>query len=288
MYFAMVAGKLWHLVLTCLVITGEHVPTKVKIINQILAWSFSRISTYRQCPLKAKLANIDKIREPSSEPMLRGSAVHYMSEAWLIGRMPKLDSAQAKAIMQMWGKEITEAVAGKFPMKYLGTFRKEYLAIKKLPNLLVEQQWAFTDTWAQTGWFVMTGPELAWCRVKVDIHWYDAKTKTVYINDTKTGKNNKAEEHDEQLSLYALAAFLVYPKATSAVCTMQYVDQGENRTTTHQRSDLPKLQKLWQTNAAPLLNDRRFAPRPNRFCGWCFYRKDNKANGGGQCPHSGN
>lgn len=263
-------------------------PTLKKQVLQLFAWSFSRINTYRTCPAKARFANIDKIKEPTSDPMIRGSAIHAISEAWLTGRIPKLDGNQKAKIVAEYGPVMLAAAKGTFPTKYLGTFKKEYAAAKKQPSLLVEQMWAFTDTWAQTGWFVMTGPALAWCRVKVDIHWYDAKATTVHIRDTKTGKNNKQEEHDEQLSLYALAAFLVYPKATKAVCAMQYVDSGEERTTVFDRKDMAKLKKVWEKNARPMLNDRRFAPRANRFCGWCFYRKDNKVNGGGQCSVAGN
>src|SRR5271168_1285681 len=50
------------------------------------SWSFSRLQAWRQCPLKAKLAMIDKIQEPPKlpdHPMVRGDRIHKLAEDYL-------------------------------------------------------------------------------------------------------------------------------------------------------------------------------------------------------------
>ena len=54
-------------------------------IKQVTSWSFSRYSTYKQCPLKLKLSAIDRIREPGNEAMARGDAIHKLAEKYIKG-----------------------------------------------------------------------------------------------------------------------------------------------------------------------------------------------------------
>ena len=51
--------------------------------KKIKAWSFSRYDTYKQCPFKAKLRYIDKLKEPKSEAMERGSDIHKLCEDYI-------------------------------------------------------------------------------------------------------------------------------------------------------------------------------------------------------------
>jgi len=53
-------------------------------------------------------------------------------------------------------------------------------------------------------------------------------------------------------------------------------------------ADLPRLKKEWVARTKAMLNDKKFAPKPNRFCGFCHFRKDNVAQaitGGGRCQY---
>ena len=43
-------------------------------------WSYSRLTTWEQCPLKAKLKYIDGLKEPGSPAMDRGTAIHKDAE----------------------------------------------------------------------------------------------------------------------------------------------------------------------------------------------------------------
>ena len=93
--------------------------------KQITAWSFSRYSDYKQCPLKAKLKHIDKITEPKNEAMERGAAIHDLAEKYIKGTISRLPSD-----LTLFKAEFAK-------------FKKQY---KKVINgMVVEDTWAFTE-----------------------------------------------------------------------------------------------------------------------------------------------
>lgn len=237
-------------------------------VQQIKSWSFSRYSTYKLCPLKAKLQFIDKIQEPPNPPMARGAKIHDKAEAYLKGKLKRLP-AELKAFAKMF--------------KALRTQYK-----KAISGMVVEDTWAFTNKWDETqsnDWIN------CWVRIKLDCAHHEDE-ETLIVSDWKTGKfrQEKNEEYVEQLELYALAALLLHehievvkPRLVYLDAEVIYPDEDEELVFT--RKDIPKLKKAWEARVKPMLKDKVFAPRPNNLCHWCFYRKSNKANGGGQCKY---
>ena len=106
--------------------------------NLVKAWSYSRLADYEQCPAKFKYKHIDRLPDPGSAAMQRGSDIHKAGENFLKGK----------------GKLTPE-------YKY---FKKEMAELKQL-SPLVEQQWGFTANWEQTGWF---GND-TWLRIVCDV-----------------------------------------------------------------------------------------------------------------------
>ena len=237
-------------------------------VKQITSWSFSRYSDYKQCPLKAKLKHLDKIAEPKSAAMERGSDIHSKAEGYIKGNLRTLPSE-------------LKTFADKFKM-----LRQAYN--KRLQGMAVEDMWAFTSDWGQTTWDNWIN---CWIRIKLDCAYYvDHEMKILKICDWKTGKFRAEmnEEYIEQLELYALAALLIYPHVEKVVPELVYLDAGvvypsSDEAFTFTQKDLPKLKKLWVKRTKAMLNDKIFAPRPNDKCRWCYYRASNKVNGGGQC-----
>ena len=243
-------------------------------VNQITAWSFSRYSVYKLCPLKAKLAFIDKIKEPPNDAMARGAEIHDKAEAYIKGALRQLP---------------TELKLFKDEIKMLRELYK-----KKLSGIVVEDTWAFTKDWDETVWNDWVR---CWVRIKLDCAYYeDTKKKDVMIiDDWKSGKfrPEKNDEYIEQLELYGLAALLLHPHVEVVKPRLAYTDLGRLYPDTDEgeeeiiftRKDLPRLKKLWEKRVRPMLKDSVFAPRPNNLCNWCHYRKSNKVNGGGQCKY---
>lgn len=241
--------------------------TKKTPAKQITAWSFSRYSTYKQCPLKAKLNFIDKIQEPPNEAMERGSRIHALAEDYIKGKIRALPA---------------ELKLFKEDFKF---FKTQYK--KSISGMVVEDTWSFTKDWNETQWNDWVN---CWVRIKLDCAHHEDDS-TLIITDFKTGKYRpmQNEEYVEQLELYALAALLLHEHIEIAKPRLQYLDTGEiypspeDDALVFTRADIPKLKKLWDKRTKPMLSDTTFAPKPNDKCRWCFYRKGNAANGGGQC-----
>jgi CRISPR/Cas system-associated exonuclease Cas4 (RecB family) len=244
---------------------------KVIPIKPITAWSFSRYSTYKQCPLKLKLSAIDKINEPPNEPMARGARIHNLAEDFIKGKVPKLAPE-----LKLFDKE----------------FKRLRTMFKKISqSMVVEDNWAFTKDWDETSWDNWTA---CWVRIKLDCAHHESYT-TLVVTDWKTGKFRAEmnEEYVEQLELYALSALLLHEHVEEVRPRLAYTDLGKiypNGTDepelVYTRADIPRLKKLWEKRVKPMMNDTIFAPRPNSKCKWCFYGQAGKVKGGpGICKY---
>lgn len=244
---------------------------KVIPIKQISAWSFSRYSTYKLCPLKAKISYIDKIQEPPNQAMSRGALIHNFAEDYIKGKVTKL----APELVQIKGE-----------LKQLRAMFK-----KNSESMVVEDQWAFTKTWGESAWNDWLG---CWLRIKLDCAHHEQPTSMI-ITDWKTGKYYAGQNDDyvEQLELYALAALLMHEHIDTVKPRLVYTDLGriypngaDEPELIYTRGDIPKLKKLWEKRVKPMLNDKIFAPRPNDKCKWCFYGQSGKSKGGpGTCKY---
>lgn len=214
----------------------------------ITTWSYSRWGVYKQCPFKAKLKFIDKLEEPGSPAMDRGTAIHKMAEDFVtVKPCPKLPTELA-----FYGAELR-------------------LARKSKP--IVEQEWGFTRTWEPTGW----SEKDTWLRAKCDLI-FTPKGGPLTIVDHKTGK--RYDDHAEQLSLYALLGFIKFPEVPAIKAEIWYLDQGKpTLEINYTREDERFLRHKWEENVRPMFNDTMFAPKPGYYCRWCFFRKGN----GGPC-----
>jgi hypothetical protein len=243
--------------------------------TSITSWSFSRLKSYETCPLKLKLTAIDKLKEPQSPAMARGDGIHKTIEAFIksgtSGRVPKELEAHAATLKDL---------------------RNRYK--KARDTIVVEDTWAFKSDWTRTTWDDWSG---CWLRVKLDVAYVElvGKKPVLRIIDWKSGKFSpqfNLQEYLDQLDLYGLGALLVnadipdievIPQLYYTDAGVVYPPEGETKVYTH--ADFPRLKKAWMARAKPMLNDRQFAPKPNRWCSNCFFRKANKAAGGGQCVY---
>ena len=221
-------------------------------------WSNSRLNLYEQCPLKAKLQDLDKAPSgPKSIHMERGIKFHTIAEEYVkgVGRtMPPELKRHADLFKEL---------------------RKQF---KKDPaSMVVEDTWAFKKDWSGT--HTKDWAE-CWLRVKVDCA--QRVGNVVYIYDFKTGRfrPDDIEDYESQLELYALAGLLALSGIGKDLVIdpkLIYLDGGEihparERFTT---KDIPRLKKAWEKRVKPMLTDKKFAPRPNKYCYSCWFRKDN-------------
>jgi hypothetical protein len=205
--------------------------------NGITAWSYSRYADYKQCPLRFKLKYIDKLPEPGSPQMQRGSDVHKEGEKYLSApKRPK----QVPASYQHFAEEMAQ-LHGLRP--------------------LVEQQWGFTREWTPTSWFGST----TWLRIVTDVTVrYD--DHTVDLIDFKTGR--KYDTNEEQVELFSTGPFMKWPEVEEVQTRLWYLDQKDDNEVlrTYTRSDFERIRKEWEQKIVPMFKDKRFAPTANSKC----------------------
>jgi hypothetical protein len=226
------------------------------------AWSFSRYNGYVKCPAAAKYRNIDRLPEPDSPAMSRGSSVH-------------------EAIAEYIAKDghMTEEMV--HFMSLLDRLRAGY----RDEDVIVEDDWAFRADWSVTKWDDWKG-----CRVRMKVDCAELTGNTLNLFDWKTGKFSpqwNVHEYTMQLELYALGALVMFGESVPRIVVeprLIYLDHGivyPEQPVRFTMKDMPRLKNIWEDRAKPMLADRIFAPNPGRICSWCAFAKAK----GGPCAH---
>lgn len=231
--------------------------------NLVKSWSFSRWMDYRSCPAKFKYKHLDKLPEPGSPAMERGSAIHKLAE------------------------DYTKGVLKKLP-KELALFKDQFADLKKQKVKMVEESWAFTKDWTITRW---NDWDNCWLRVKLDVAYHNIEYNALVPIDHKTGKfrEEKNDEYVLQLDLYGVASMVQVPTVDVVSPRLWYLDEGRVYPDPEKPDEaeiefFPKqvkeMKKTWEDRVKPMFMDRTFKPTPSeRGCRYCHYRKSN----GGPC-----
>lgn len=218
--------------------------------RRITAWSFSRYATYQACPAQASYKFIDKLSE--GEPgaaLVRGKDIHKLAEHYGLGKLKELPTELQK-------------------------FEAEFQELRKLKKFLqVECQLAADRHWEATSWF---GSD-TWVRIVVDALLI--RKSHARAIDYKTGKIKSS--HEEQLDLYAIVLFQLYPQLETVTGELWYTDLGDLIELEYQRSELEELKAEWEEKVRPMLTDSTFKPTPNDGCRWCYFSKSK----GGPCQY---
>ena len=216
--------------------------------QKVTAWSYSRWNEYEACPAKTKFKVIDKLKEPSSPALERGTAIHAKAEQYL-------------------------RTGGRVPKEIHKDLHPYYKALRA-ENPHVELEICFNREWKNVDWFARD----AWCRIKVDA-MVAPKGESVLVRvvDHKTGKLKEYAEYERQMELYGLAGLLTCPTAQEVSAELAFTDHGKvvQCVETYKRKDESKMIKLWEQRTKPMLADTRFAPNPGNACRWCSFRKAN-------------
>jgi CRISPR/Cas system-associated exonuclease Cas4 (RecB family) len=233
-----------------------------------LAWSYSRLSIYRECAKKFYYKFIEKLEEPQSPAMARGQEMHELFEHYSRGGAVEFQEAIHTACLP-WLEPVR--------------------AFKPI----IEEGFAFRRDWTPTEYFAR---DVA-CRVKMDLFYVleDAPKKSEHkyvgpfpqaiVIDYKTGKI-KPEEHEEQLKLYARAAYAQRQGIKSVHTGVWYVDHEKTprfmALFKDRTKDVPQLTRYWDGQTKKMLADRTFKATPSSRCSWCpfSYKK------GGPCKQA--
>lgn len=204
------------------------------------AIGFSKLDTYRTCPRKFKYQFINKLPQPGSPAMERGSKIHDDAEAYLRG----------------WITALPEPLID---------WQEELDALREA-KCLPEQAWGFNKNWELLpNWL---HPD-TWLRAKSDAHYVQGDA--LVIIDFKTGKYRVPST--EQIELYAICGSAVYPAVKRVTAEFWFVDADNTYVKQYAAGHLKELRKKYETYFAPIYTDEAWKPAPSRECKWCHYSK---------------
>lgn len=234
--------------------TTGYVPSQARQ-KGFTSVSFTRYGDYDRCPAFAAYKHLDKLPEPKAPALQRGIEIHADAEKYLVngGKLPatlKPVENQMKALRKRYADQIKSGLM-----------------------FQVEQNWAFTKDWMPTRWDDWNN---CFLRVKTDIAVLRSPEELDII-DNKSGKfrPEKNQEYVQQLELYGVSGFALFPQVKVIYPSALYVDLGvvfpEDDGVKFTRSDEKSLRKTWEKRFKPMLNDRAFKPKPGAACRYCPY-----------------
>lgn len=226
---------------------------KIRPDAALSAWSFSRYTTWQQCPFKLYLTAIERLKEPKNAAMERGIQIHKLAERFIQGSLGEVLPAELSEYEELFWE-----------------LRDEFDA----ENVDVEQQEAVTEEWDATGYF----DQDVWLRVKKDVRVV-IQDGVVNIIDWKTGK--KRDGYEDQLELYAVSEPAFVDGLKRIDVSLCYLDIGPDVQVDARFSvrEAELLKKKWTIEGNKVTRERRWGATPNGLCSWCHFRRDN----GGPC-----
>ena len=216
------------------------------VFGPVPAWSYSTLSTFEECPYRVYLRKVKGLKEPSNKYAERGTKIHTQAEDYVQGVVLDLP-------------------------KSLEKFEEKFDVLRDLHmegKVEVEQDWAFTYTWQQTGWTA----DDCWARIKLDAMVHEDE-KSGRAIDYKTGKKFGNEvKHGQQLLTYALAAFKKYPELEFVQTELWYLDRGEETVQRYTRKQVALFEDSITRRANALTQCHVFDPKPSKkSCKWCHF-----------------
>lgn len=217
-------------------------------MNKIKAWSYSAYGLWKQCPLKYKYQKFDKLPQKESIHLKKGIEWHEKAEFYLKGKLKKMP-------------------------KELEKMKDDFKHIMSDYENHPEEQWAFTEDLEPCSWF----DKNCWLRIKIDNYFTEGDA--ALLIDFKTGKMR--DGYEEQLGLYAFAAFIKFPEINRIITELWYLDHGAivggkfNPNAVFLRDkDFERLKASWLAKIKPMFAEKKFLPKTSYLCNWCDYQNN--------------
>ncbi|MEI8096627.1 MAG: PD-(D/E)XK nuclease family protein [Candidatus Moraniibacteriota bacterium] len=235
--------------------------------------SYSTLDSYRNCPLKYKFREIDKIKEPKSKEAVFGTLVHavmkYIHTPALLS--PTIDQA-LDYFSKGWNSEVYENEMEERAAFTQGvTIIQNYLAHTK-PNdyniVDLESRFAIEIGNEETGLHTVSG-----IIDRID------KTEDGYeIIDYKTTRKMPSQDkvdNDIQLSIYLKAFLHRYPKEIEHLdkitVSLYYLKHGVKLSSKRTKEQLENLEKTF-LDVIKSIEEEKFDPILSPLCDWCGYQ----------------
>lgn len=230
-------------------------------------YSFSKLNTFEQCPMKFKFKYIDKISTPfkMNATLEKGSYIHLLLEELAKNDMvlPKVSydfKYSSRQDIVSYKKTFRDFVFSDFGEKYLSNddytfFGAEVEFGVKLEDGVLSE----TSYWNKKALF----------RGKIDhVNIHD---DTMYLLDWKSGRVNQYPAI-LQLVMYAVWCFLKYENINIVKTAFVYIEHGVEKTYTFKRKHLDDLIAKVMEKINNVELETKFNKKESKLCEYCEFR----------------
>lgn len=216
-------------------------------MSKTIAWSYSRINTFKKCPSQFhEEAILRTVPFVQGEAQLYGDYVHKKLDARLKGGVLPADIVHLEPLV---------------------------VSIERAPGqLLAEQKLTLNTKLQPCGWF----DKDAYVRAIIDVAKINGAVG--FMGDWKTGKPNF---DNYQLKLFAAFGFIFYPSLQRITTAYIWLKNKTIDPEVYHRKDLMRMwQELLQepTRMQDYANRDHWPTKPGKHCAWCGVNKQ------GRCP----
>jgi RecB family exonuclease len=237
-----------------------------------LRLSFSRVETYRQCPLKFRFAYVDHLPGEPSPQLSWGSSIHAALEAWWDQKLPQPPPVETllSALYDHWDDE---GFAGMDRDEKVRWYRHAQDVLRRHHARHADR---YVPAVATEQWFSLDLGDDVEVVGSID-HVARTPSGGIGVVDWKTNRKAKTREQvagSLQLAVYALAAERLWGHRPEWVA-LDFVVPGVRVSVPRERIDTEAAARAVR-DVAGRIRAGAFEPAPSKLCGWCDFR--------GRCP----
>jgi len=222
--------------------------------------SFSGMKTFEKCPYAIYLDKVSCIPRTSGPAAERGTQLHTLLECYIDGTTDSLDYAVFKS--KKYHEPLIEAL------------KEDWRRGLCIP----EMKFGFTYNWDVTDF---ASNDMAFRGLIDIVSFFDEDKKGALLLDWKSGSDFAGATHRDQIMLYVLCLFKMYPNLEYIKSAPVYVDH--RKPIFYQEYVRPNLELLWPRYSERLrrvLDCREFVPNPSAFsCKWCSHKTTQESIG---------
>jgi ATP-dependent helicase/DNAse subunit B len=224
-------------------------------------FSHSKLETFYSCPFKFKLTYIDKIRPKveTSIALLRGSYFHHLTEQYSVEQKPnpdyKIPDDLRKDIEDLFERSLGGLVG-----KYLNS--DEFVTVGTEVAFGLDEKFNPCNYYSKSAVF------------RGFIDKILKKDGEFWVVDWKTGKYKDLQYQSfEQVKLYAIWLFRMYPEVNRIHCTYVYPESDNENEICFERSGLSEMAKGLAEKVRGVETSEEFPKCESRLCEYCDFRK---------------
>jgi len=246
-------------------------------------YSYSKLSTFEQCPLKFKFQYIDKL-----QPEIKGTIEQFLGHAvhktlqWIYeevarGRILQLDEVLQYYIIN-WNRDFNNEI--KIVKEEFDAEHYFNQGIKFLIDYFLKHSPFKDNTIATEKKIIINLDKQGKYKLQgyIDRLVHHKDTNIFEIHDYKTGNFLKTQEeldNDRQLALYGLAVKELF-EAEDVHLIWHFLAFNEKRISKRTPEQLEKLKQEVIQLIDKIESTTKFNPNPSVLCKWCEFR--------GYCP----